>query len=110
LHKVVEYGRFTPQFRQLVDASKRHVWPNFGEQHDRYILLKAHGSPSPSATLKPASFHPPLRNRGSSKYKGKTVSLLAREREANYLLPLPEEGKYPPPGPDSPKVLQKAQK
>jgi hypothetical protein len=43
--KVVEYDRFTPQFRQLVADSKYHVWPNFGELHDGYILLQDHGFP-----------------------------------------------------------------
>jgi hypothetical protein len=43
--KVVEYERFTPQFRQLVAESKYHVWPNFGELHDGDILLQDHGFP-----------------------------------------------------------------
>ncbi len=43
--KVVEYDRFTPQFRKLVADSKYHVWPHFGELHDGYILLQDHGFP-----------------------------------------------------------------
>jgi hypothetical protein len=43
--KVVEYERFTPKFRRLVADSKYHVWPNFGEGHDGYILLQDHGFP-----------------------------------------------------------------
>ncbi|HMG02244.1 MAG TPA: DUF1080 domain-containing protein [Edaphobacter sp.] len=43
--KVVEYERFTPQFRKLVAESKYHVWPGFGEAHDGYILLQDHGFP-----------------------------------------------------------------
>ena len=43
--KVVEYDRATPQFRQIVAASKFHVYPNFGEANDGYILLQDHGFP-----------------------------------------------------------------
>ena len=43
--KVVEYDRFTPQFRKLVAESKYHVWPNFGEAHDGYLMLQDHGFP-----------------------------------------------------------------
>lgn len=43
--KVVEYERFTPQFRKLVADSKYHVYPGFGEAHDGYILLQDHGFP-----------------------------------------------------------------
>lgn len=43
--KVVEYDRFTPQFRKIVAESKYHVWPGFGEAHDGYILLQDHGFP-----------------------------------------------------------------
>lgn len=43
--KVLEYDRLTPQFRQLVASSKFHLWPNFGEHNDGYILLQDHGFP-----------------------------------------------------------------
>ena len=43
--KVVEYERFTPEFRKLVANSKYHVWPGFGEKHDGYLLLQDHGFP-----------------------------------------------------------------
>lgn len=43
--KVVEYERFTPQFRKLVAASKYHVWSGFGEKREGYLLLQDHGFP-----------------------------------------------------------------
>ena len=43
--KVVEYERFTPQFRELVASSKYHVWPGFADMPDGYILLQDHGFP-----------------------------------------------------------------
>lgn len=43
--KVLEYERFTPQFRALVAESKFHVYPNFGEFHNGRILLQDHGFP-----------------------------------------------------------------
>ena len=43
--KVVEYDRFTPQFRQMVAESKYHVWPGFADMPDGYILLQDHGFP-----------------------------------------------------------------
>ena len=43
--KVVEYDRFTPQFRQMVAESKYHVWPRFADMPDGYILLQDHGFP-----------------------------------------------------------------
>ena len=43
--KVVEYDRFTPQFRAMVAESKYHVWPGFADMPDGYILLQDHGFP-----------------------------------------------------------------
>lgn len=43
--KVLEYDRATPQFRELVAASKFHVYPHFGESSDGYLLLQDHGFP-----------------------------------------------------------------
>ena len=50
--KVVEYERFTPQFRALVAASKYHVWPGFADVPDGYILLQDHGFPVSFRNLK----------------------------------------------------------
>lgn len=41
--KVLEYTRFTPQFRADVQGSKYKVWPRFGEMRDGHILLQDHG-------------------------------------------------------------------
>jgi hypothetical protein len=41
--KILEYTRFTPEFRQRVKESKYRIWPNFGELHEGYILLQDHG-------------------------------------------------------------------
>lgn len=41
---ILEYTRFTPEFRQRVQDSKFRVWPHFGELHEGYILLQDHGS------------------------------------------------------------------
>ncbi len=50
--KVVEYKRFTPQFRELVAGSKYHVWPGFADVPDGYILLQDHGFPVSFRNLK----------------------------------------------------------
>ena len=50
--KVVEYERFTPQFRELVAGSKYHVWPGFADVPDGYILLQDHGFPVSFRNLK----------------------------------------------------------
>ncbi len=42
--KILEYTRFTPEFRQRVKESKFVKWPGFGELHEGYILLQDHGS------------------------------------------------------------------
>lgn len=42
--KILEYTRFTPEFRQRVRESKFKVWPNFGELHEGHILLQDHGN------------------------------------------------------------------
>lgn len=42
--KILEYTRFTPEFRQRVKESKFKVWPNFGELHEGHILLQDHGN------------------------------------------------------------------
>ncbi len=43
--KVLEYDRFTPEFREMVAGSKYHVWPNYADWPDGYILLQDHGFP-----------------------------------------------------------------
>jgi hypothetical protein len=41
--KILEYTRFTPEFRARVQESKFKKWPGFGELHEGYILLQDHG-------------------------------------------------------------------
>jgi hypothetical protein len=41
--KILEYTRFTPEFRERVKESKFVKWPGFGELKEGYILLQDHG-------------------------------------------------------------------
>jgi len=41
--KVIAYERRTQTWRALVERSKYHVWPNFGEYEEGHILLQDHG-------------------------------------------------------------------
>jgi hypothetical protein len=50
--KVVEYDRFTPQFRQIVAESKYRIWPGFADTPDGYILLQDHGFPVSFRSIK----------------------------------------------------------
>jgi hypothetical protein len=40
---ILEYDRFTPEFRQRISQSKFKAWPHFGELHAGHILLQDHG-------------------------------------------------------------------
>jgi hypothetical protein len=50
--KVVEYDRATPQFREIVAASKFKIYPGFGEANSGYLLLQDHGFPVSFRNLK----------------------------------------------------------
>ncbi len=41
--KILEYTRFSPEFRERVQASKFRAVPGFGELRDGHILLQDHG-------------------------------------------------------------------
>jgi hypothetical protein len=43
--KILEYTRFTPEFRQAVGGSKFRAVPGFGELRAGHILLQDHGDP-----------------------------------------------------------------
>jgi Domain of Unknown Function (DUF1080) len=43
--KLIEFERFTPEFRQIVAGSKFHSIPEFGELSEGHILLQDHGFP-----------------------------------------------------------------
>ena len=42
--KILEYTRFTPEFRRRVQESKFKAWPRFGELRQGHILLQDHGN------------------------------------------------------------------
>ena len=50
--KVVDYERFTPAFRQLVQESKYKSLPNFGELHHGHIQLQDHGDAASYRNIK----------------------------------------------------------
>ena len=56
--KVLEYTRFTAQFRTDVQESKYKVWSNFGELHEGNILLQDHGNRVSFRNLKIRVLHP----------------------------------------------------
>lgn len=50
--KVVEYERFTPAFRQLVQESKYKPLPGFGELHHGHLQLQDHGDAASFRNIK----------------------------------------------------------
>ncbi len=50
--KVLEYTRFTPQFRADVQGSKYKIWPGFGELHEGHLLLQDHGDTASFRNIK----------------------------------------------------------
>ena len=42
--KVVEFNRHSQIFKALVEKSKYHVWPGFGQKKEGHILLQDHGN------------------------------------------------------------------
>ena len=54
--KVLEYDRGTSAFRDVVAASKFHVYPGFGNANRGYILLQDHGFPVSFRNIKILEF------------------------------------------------------
>ncbi len=50
--KVLDYERFTPEFRHLVQESKYKSLPNFGELHRGHIQLQDHGDTASFQNIK----------------------------------------------------------
>ena len=57
--RVLEFERFTPQFRQIVAESKFRSIPNFGELQEGHILLQDHGFPVSFRNVKIRELLPP---------------------------------------------------